>query len=67
MHCNHCVKHVTEALKSLADVSRIRVDLATGIASFQTRNPIPIDVLERILLEEGYQIKKEESHDESQS
>jgi copper chaperone CopZ len=67
MHCKHCVNRVIEALKSSADVSGVRVDLVTGIASFRTKKPMSIDVLEHILLEAGYPIRKEGANDESQS
>jgi copper chaperone len=38
MTCNHCVMHVTNALKGLAGVSKVQVDLATKKAVVEGTN-----------------------------
>jgi len=60
MTCGNCVKHVEKALRGVAGVAEVEVDLAAGAArvmgDFSTGTAALIDVLN----EEGYpaQVKK---------
>jgi len=40
MRCGHCVASVTKALEALDGATNVRVDLATGAASFDEVRPV---------------------------
>jgi len=58
MMCSHCVKRITKALESLEGLKNLKVDLDTFSASFDSNDNIDMQVIKKILEEEGYSIKK---------
>lgn len=56
MSCQHCVKSVTQALGKIDGVSNVKVDLATGKASFDEARPIPTDVLKSAITKIGFEV-----------
>ncbi|HEY9899535.1 MAG TPA: heavy metal-associated domain-containing protein [Pantanalinema sp.] len=52
MTCQNCVKHVTSALSAVPGVTRVSVDLATGIARVEGDASLP-SLLDAVR-EEGY-------------
>jgi copper ion binding protein len=40
MSCNHCVKHVTDALKAIEGVSKVEVSLKNGKAIIEAENTV---------------------------
>jgi copper chaperone CopZ len=57
MTCDHCVAHVTRALKEVAGVTRARVDLASGEAEVEY-DPAQASLgqMERSVKDAGYGI-----------
>jgi len=56
MSCGHCAQAVTRALESLAGVSEVRVDLATGKVTFAAATTISPDDLARTVRAAGYEL-----------
>ena len=52
MTCGHCVRAVTEALQSVAGVTKAEVDLARGEA--RVEGPAELQALVAAVREEGY-------------
>ncbi len=55
MTCNNCVKHVGEALRGVAGVSRAEVELAAGRATVDAADEVTVDSLLAALREDGYE------------
>ncbi len=55
MSCGHCAQAVTRALESLAGVSDVRVDLATGKVTFNAATAVSPDDLARTIRAAGYE------------
>jgi copper chaperone CopZ len=56
MTCEHCVAAVTKALQSLPGVSEVRVDLASGLVSYQSARPVPPEEVARVIAAAGYEV-----------
>jgi copper chaperone CopZ len=56
MSCMHCVRAVTEALEGIAGIRDVRVDLATGQATFTEEAPVDRAVIGARIAEAGYQV-----------
>jgi copper chaperone len=56
MTCEHCVAAVTKALQSLPGVSEVRVDLASGLVSYQSARPVPPEEVARVITAAGYEV-----------
>jgi len=56
MTCEHCVATVTKALQSLPGVSGVRVDLASGLVSYQTAGSVPLAEVARAITAAGYEV-----------
>jgi len=56
MTCEHCVAAVTKALQSLPGVSEVRVDLASGLVSYQSAGPVPPEEVARVIAVAGYEV-----------
>ena len=54
MECEHCVKHVKEALKEIEDVAVVEVNLEEGTAEVETQ--IEDEVLKEAIEEAGYDV-----------
>ncbi len=57
MSCMHCVKSVTEALGQVPGVVNVRVDLASGMASFDEAGPIDMAAVRRAILAIGFEVE----------
>ncbi|MBN1615118.1 MAG: heavy-metal-associated domain-containing protein [Deltaproteobacteria bacterium] len=57
MSCDHCVMAVTKALGSVEGVSNVRVDLASGEASFDETKPVDINLVAERIRKAGYEIE----------
>jgi copper chaperone len=57
MSCPHCVKSVTQALEKIEGVSQVKVDLATGKASFEEAKPVPAEVLKQAITKIGFEVE----------
>lgn len=54
MTCGNCVKHVDHAIRAIAGVEDVRVDLASGNVSIQGSFPQGLEPIIAALAEEGY-------------
>jgi len=54
MTCDHCVRHVTQALEGLPTVRGVAVDLAKGTATIQSDAALERSALAAALDEAGY-------------
>jgi len=56
MSCSHCVAVMTKAMNSLAGVSNVKVDLASGRVSYDRATPIPKEDLTRVVKAAGFEL-----------
>jgi copper ion binding protein len=56
MSCEHCVRHVTEALKGVAGVSLAKVDLKKKSAEVEHGDSVNLDDLKSAVEEAGYEV-----------
>ena len=57
MSCEHCVRHVTEALESLQGVSKVAVSLDHGQATVEVGESFDECTLAPAVDEAGYEVK----------
>lgn len=55
MSCQHCVAAVTKALKEIAELEDVAVDLEKGEASFQETKPVDKEVIRQKIKKAGYE------------
>jgi copper ion binding protein len=56
MSCEHCVRHVTEALKGVSGVSSADVDLKKKSAEVEHGESVSLDALRAAVEEAGYEV-----------
>jgi copper chaperone CopZ len=56
MSCDHCVKHVTEALKGVAGVTSATVSLKDKSAQVEHDGELSLESLKAAVAEEGYEV-----------
>jgi copper ion binding protein len=56
MSCEHCVHHVTEALKGVSGVSSADVDLKKKSAEVEHGESVSLDALKAAVEEAGYEV-----------
>ena len=56
MSCQHCVKHVTNALQEVAGVTAVKVDLNQANATVETDGSVGEQVLKDAIAEAGYEV-----------
>jgi copper ion binding protein len=56
MSCEHCVKHVTNALKDLAGVSSATVSLKDKSAAVEHGDAVTLEALKAAVVEAGYEV-----------
>jgi len=56
MSCQHCVIAVTKALNSVAGVTDVKVDLATGRATFEETAPVDMAAAAAAIRKAGYDL-----------
>lgn len=56
MSCQHCVKHVTNALQEVAGVTAVKVDLDQANATVETDGSVSEQVLKDAVAEAGYEV-----------
>ena len=54
MMCEHCKKHVEDALAAMDQVTDVRVDLAKKTAEVTAEREIPVEEFSRVISEAGY-------------
>jgi len=56
MSCEHCVKHVTNALKELAGVSNVEVNLAAKNAIIEASDDLTDEAIKAAIDDAGYEV-----------
>lgn len=56
MSCQHCVMAVTRALGALDGIKDVRVDLKTGVATYEEVKPVDAQVVAEAVKKAGYDV-----------
>lgn len=56
MSCEHCVKHVTNALNELENVTKVTVDLKGNNAVVELSNDVSEDEIKNVIVDAGYDV-----------
>jgi copper ion binding protein len=56
MSCDHCVRHVKEALEGIAGVSSASVSLKENTAQVEHGEAVTLDVMKAAVVEAGYEV-----------
>jgi len=56
MSCEHCVNHVTQALKELSGVIKVEVNLASNNAIIETSQDVKDEEIKSSIDEAGYEV-----------
>ncbi len=56
MNCQHCVAAVTGALGKIDGIQNVKVDLATGLASFDETKPVDEKAVLAAIRKAGYDV-----------
>jgi len=62
MSCLHCVEHVETALRQMAGVRQVRVDLARKSATVEVDGAVPDEKLKAAVEEMGYDVTAIREH-----
>jgi len=54
MTCDHCVRHVTDAISKVAGVSSVNVELAEGIAEIESDSALDLQAVKDAVVAAGY-------------
>jgi copper chaperone CopZ len=54
MTCDHCVRHVTDAISKVAGVHSVNVKLAEGIAEFEADASLDLQSVKDAVVAAGY-------------
>lgn len=57
MSCKNCEKHVKDALRKMG-LKRIKINLETGEVSFRNKKEIPLEEIEKTIINIGYEVIK---------
>jgi copper ion binding protein len=55
MSCDHCVKHVREALENLAGVASAAVSLKNNSAEVEHSDQVTVEAMKAAVVEAGYE------------
>lgn len=58
MMCDHCKKHVTNALSKMEGVTEVQVDLEAKTATVTMEREIPIEEFSKVIEDAGYELVK---------
>lgn len=58
MSCEHCVKHVNEALKELTGVTKVDVNLTFNTAFIETTSDVKDEDIKLAIDDAGYEVTK---------
>jgi copper ion binding protein len=56
MSCDHCVKHVTEALEGIKGVASAKVNLKNKNAEVEHNDTVSLEAMKAAVIEAGYEI-----------
>ncbi len=55
MKCEHCAKHVQEALEKIEGIFSVKVDLKKGIATLSYSKEIDLDTVKKVIEQEEFE------------
>ncbi|MDR1215315.1 MAG: heavy-metal-associated domain-containing protein [Treponema sp.] len=56
MSCEHCVKHVTQEIKSVNGVKSVKVSLKDKKATINHKDDTPLEALKTAVVTAGYEV-----------
>ncbi|GCD98388.1 MULTISPECIES: heavy-metal-associated domain-containing protein [Embleya] len=56
MTCGHCVSSVTEEVSEVAGVTDVAVELASGLVTVTSAQPVDPDAVRAAVVEAGYEV-----------
>ncbi|MEU0937163.1 MULTISPECIES: heavy-metal-associated domain-containing protein [unclassified Embleya] len=56
MTCGHCVSSVTEEVSEVSGVTDVKVELASGLVTVTSEQPVDPDAVRAAVVEAGYQV-----------
>ncbi|MFF7248580.1 heavy-metal-associated domain-containing protein [Embleya sp. NPDC008237] len=56
MTCGHCVSSVTEEVSEVSGVTDVKVELASGLVTVTSEQPVDADAVRAAVVEAGYQV-----------
>ncbi|MDR1867453.1 MAG: cation transporter [Treponema sp.] len=56
MTCNHCVEHLTQALKHVNSVTKVKVSLKEKTATVDHKENIALSTFKEVVAEAGYEV-----------
>jgi copper ion binding protein len=56
MTCGHCVQAVTQEVSALDGVDTVDVDLASGVVTVTSQQPLAVEAVRAAVDEAGYQL-----------
>ena len=56
MTCDHCVRHVTDAISKVAGVQSVAVKLAEGIAIIESGDSLGLHAVKEAVVAAGYSV-----------
>jgi copper chaperone CopZ len=54
MTCDHCVRHVTDAISKVAGVNSVNVKLAEGLAVIESDSALNLEAVKEAVVAAGY-------------
>ena len=54
MTCDHCVRHVTDAISKVAGVNSVNVKLAEGLAVIESDSALNLETVKEAVVAAGY-------------
>jgi copper chaperone len=56
MSCQHCVMAVTRALNAVDGIKEVKVDLASGVATYREDKPVSSEMVAAAIKKAGYEV-----------
>jgi copper chaperone CopZ len=56
MSCDHCVRHVKDALEGIAGVKSAKVSLNTNSAEVNHEDGVSLDTMKAVVVDAGYEV-----------
>ncbi|MGC0415328.1 heavy-metal-associated domain-containing protein [Embleya sp. AB8] len=56
MTCGHCVSSVTEEVSEVSGVTDVKVELASGLVTVTSEQPVDTEAVRAAVVEAGYQV-----------
>ena len=57
MHCNHCVEKIKRFVGEVSGVSKVEVDLDSGIVAVDFSAPATLEAIKEAILDSGFEVE----------